>query len=1460
MNPAGPLGLLAAGLQDAEGHNEVHLRWLSDRSLLFPLRGFVVQRRPGRLSCCTACFIDHPPPFRFPEGEPADQLPWAPLGQPRRGLFIGYEGERVITSAVHEGGVEWGLLLPPEGVEILLPRPTLRTELRLVALRSRTHIGYEASFRGRARARCATVLRQSGPHERRLCFGPADQLRIWSESDSHPVLLVELRTCLPGAPDEGWEAPLTEHAVDLPLPSAPPYPTGDSGLSGLEKATGRLRSRWGELLGVDHPADAVRLPAEELAERAEAFAALQGALLGMVLGLGPLLPTPEGSEAAVNPDVFIDTLRAAALDPEMARLLGYYLVDREVEPGRRYDYRVHGRWPLEGVDRMEQRVLWWEEALEEPNDPVLPLGASSVTLRLHRTAASVVGQRLVLTPSGDAANWASSDFVFADPWEILRFWLDAPSGAIVELRAGPDDSLLDVFAIAAGSQTLELTPIPGPTGPAGAMRRTEVTHVRLSAFDGLELDGISASTSARDVDHFAHAFDVGPECALRWPGAGRVETEVRPWWQLPPAGQGEQGPPPLPVRGVAVALRWGVSGLLLCAPEEGVPVARPVRYHVERVREDGTSEDLTGSSPVVVPRQWVPASTEADGEAPAPSEPSCPEWFFLDTGGGAGEGSPGLALGQTVTYRVVGEDLFGRRGLVGESGPVELSARFPLPAPEAVVARLEADEEDNGGGLEVSWSWPRAFEYLYREVQAFQVVFSPHSPHFARGRIDCVRPYSEDDPSRVVLRTSVPVTPGRPVRPELRVRGGVYPVVDVEDGMDEALADCPDEALADDPDAGGQPTAFVAELPASLHPDEGRASAPEPGDVIWVEYETPALLRLSEAWPVRLEEAPWRIEAVRVPEGPVPPELREAAAAGGRRGAGPGADTPSRRYSTTIPAASLEEYLAWQREAGEPVATWWVGVAAVTGEEPGSPERFGPVAPPVQVSVVQALLPPAVELEDPLVNPRLAVAGTPEPRAYAGCPDGEGRCTAEVRWEADARFRGVTFEVCRAAESALLSALFGEAVRLRQGDGPLALPEGLGELLGGEGAELLALLEAAVQAGGPERPVAWGSLPRRLALPGVQAAAVARWLVAREDAGQRARPSLFRQVGTVEWDGPHWYVASDRLEASAWKDRTFHRVRTVLPSRPAEGAWSNVVGPLSIPHTVRPRRPQVRDAFGETDRETGLRQVTLMWLTVGDEAEVAYEVYRTRQRSRATSVRLMRHLEQVALERTGDLVTLTDDSPELLAGTWFYRVVAVAAESQELVREEDPEAAGAERRLVATPARSRPSRLVPVRLVDGTAPAAPAQPTAELEVAEDGSPRVRLRWSWSEDQRYYADFESGVFRRLQEDGAWTAWEQLARDGEAGGAWLAATEAAAAPDAPREWAWVDVPPGGGTWQYQVLARSPAGRLSEGVQEPVEVDVPGPAPEEPPEEPPEDEGGEAGEIRGPTPEARELQIFR
>ncbi|HKQ50377.1 MAG TPA: fibronectin type III domain-containing protein [Phycisphaerae bacterium] len=373
-------------------------------------------------------------------------------------------------------------------------------------------------------------------------------------------------------------------------------------------------------------------------------------------------------------------LKLAALDPNVARILGLYWHDADVEEHWYYDYLIVGYWgpvPYPGT-----HITFDDLTIGRLFN--LPLKHEGLTI-------AYVGQMEIVSARWEGRIRNSLELDSALLGRPIYLRLDEPTAAAtlyliadadVTIRTVNGDSYDSERSIPAGPQTVNLTGSPLIDGieieSTGSVQLVEVI-LRPEAGNVGTLGFIS----------YEHSLDKD------YPVLDPVMSKPQ---RIPRAAHGSAGSALVDAPN-AVALSWVAPTSTAYEEAAGIPLS----YWVERRTgtSGGDSERLNEGEPAIIPNNAEDNRGEQWKDWPNPI-------YFADAG---------LPDG-TYEYAVQGIDLFGRLSSISAFEPIELADTFAPPPPRLVgVSYLDPENplltseesalvEAHGAGLRVRWEWP----------------------------------------------------------------------------------------------------------------------------------------------------------------------------------------------------------------------------------------------------------------------------------------------------------------------------------------------------------------------------------------------------------------------------------------------------------------------------------------------------------------------------------------------------------------------------------------------------------------------------------------------------------------------------------------------------------------------------------------------------------------------------------
>jgi hypothetical protein len=404
----------------------------------------------------------------------------------------------------------------------------------------------------------------------------------------------------------------------------------------------------------------------------------------------------------------------AALDPNIARILGLYWNDADVDTGWWYDYMIVGHWARERYpghhvtfDTLEPGAKFFLPLRHEGVTFCTPAGISLDGVRWNGRPTAALG-----IPAGSS----ELPFTMALHTPALSVELQVIAKGELTARFYQGTALAVERTVPAGSRTIVAE---------GFAEFDAVTIQSDSEFRLVEVITRSQTGFMGDLAYITYNHAIDDVCPIPTPQLTTVVTL-----------------PHLPAR-VAdvltdapnnVGLTWTRPPIGTGAPTAGVPVL----YHVSRA-------DITGSSAapaeiINVDHPTLPSTTIPDNKLRPPDWPFPLDYIDL-----------GLQDGK-YRYAIRGIDFFGRLGDLSEERDIEARDASLSPAPLGVTAAyLDPDDPwlkdadatlaaSHPKSVRVSWEWPGARRLQAPDMEAgayaeFRVYTHPGPLNSIRGRV-----------------------------------------------------------------------------------------------------------------------------------------------------------------------------------------------------------------------------------------------------------------------------------------------------------------------------------------------------------------------------------------------------------------------------------------------------------------------------------------------------------------------------------------------------------------------------------------------------------------------------------------------------------------------------------------------------------------------------------------------------
>jgi len=563
---------------------------------------------------------------------------------------------------------------------------------------------------------------------------------------------------------------------------------------------------------------------------------------------------PPGQE---SPDIYfpaIDAILMAAIDPIVAKVVGLYFIDKNIEEGKNYDYKIEGFWPygtlwqlsnclkfddyplrhrfflnIFAINELTFRSSIRPTLIDEPSKSArtekalafletddrdwnfpnldnLPFSLADhlVEIRFPQPVGEVqihLGQR---TPNVALEAWdddrnrrvdvLEGEVTNIGPESNGRISVDVrikeldvvPANLLVRKILKQPGKSFQILSNSTGSPdalglnvslVLRLEPIVLSRPPIISLP-TDISHPIIINRPTIGNCIIEPKRSTRREDILAiHGFQSTDQIT-------RIVLKGRDFWLYKICWQQERIPhgthcafiyglkmedaeplkPPLNVK--AIALPGMVKKVADCQPLlEGetldaryslglsweLPLVNdqllpksPIRYHINRINQNGEETLLTEDNPTLV-TPILPEIKEAHLKNLPEGWPEDPS-LYIDSGL-----EPGA-----YQYRVAGIDLFGRIS----SYSIPSSAVEPKPPPPPIPANVYAyfiDRQDpwlssddintlpNGidGAIRLRWIWSEQLERMSPDVQSFKVHYTPSIPNVLLGEVTNIHPESD---------------------------------------------------------------------------------------------------------------------------------------------------------------------------------------------------------------------------------------------------------------------------------------------------------------------------------------------------------------------------------------------------------------------------------------------------------------------------------------------------------------------------------------------------------------------------------------------------------------------------------------------------------------------------------------------------------------------------------------------
>ncbi|MCC7205743.1 MAG: hypothetical protein IT323_00460 [Anaerolineae bacterium] len=969
----------------------------------------------------------------------------------------------------------------------------------------------------------------------------------------------------------------------------------------------------------------------------------------------------------------LQLLRLAALDPNLARILGLYWHDATAQAGQRYDYRIVAHWddrPFPGQRFDFARLTPGSRYTTGVDYDGLRIVSPNLITVIEDTWDGVAGNALeaaALLPNAPVA------ITLPQPAESITLFVKADGNLNATAYAGL--TTVSNQDLAAGEQAIAFEDTRG------------ITLVQLESAARIVIIACVARKKAGtlgDVEYATFHHEVGsprrvPETALTSATALPGQTRLAEDGSI--------------LTGQSVGLRWqppDVDG-------DSLPPDAPIFYLVQRAsRGDGETPGRPGDAVILNADAPVLLSRRA----------------LLD-GGGAVSGLPlpgyvdrHLPDGW-YSYRVRGIDLFGRLSAWGEPQTVQVRDRVKPPPPANVTAAyldpadryLTADDAPHAPGIKVTWEWQGAQHFQAPDVAnapgEFRIFFEPGELNTLQGRVLSVAYYGAT--STLVADATWTGAPDTLAGERLRVGGAYYEVVSHRNGPPLQIAvnnlTLPDQSPTPGPftltlspgSAAWKDYRQPAAWQRRIHAEPAIAAPVVSGQIVAVadsstpgritvttdqalddaaEVLTPGLLVCNGlAYAVRHHDMGGALTLELSPR-PVPSDPPEPEQATVQPAPGDSFTyTPGRRYTVYLPAAGFTP------ETGSGTTVANIGVTAADGAAGNQSAVSGPAR---IIAVERAILPAVADVP---------VAG--DAPIFARPADYYGKARYTLTWSP---LEGAAeYAVCRCSGGAF----FDQDSKLRRerkgyyadpAIDPFADDPDFAAWLAANYPDLTAETLTTD---------AWRDWAAHFypALPDSRI---------QDIANRPGNEAAFRRVNAETVSGVSFTDTFDGLGQGFY----LYRVRAINAAG-APGAWSGAYPPVHIYDVTPPAPPILTGVAG------GERSITVRWRANTERDLAAYHIWRAEDPAALADVRRLPPLAVLAPSPGVVAEAFTD--ADLPAGVpYHYRIAAIDTNGN----------------------LSRPSALAAGQAVDTSIPAPPEWRSARWHNAGVG---ILLRWTLAEE-------------------------------------------------------------------------------------------------------------------------------
>ncbi|NRA10424.1 MAG: hypothetical protein HRT57_00545, partial [Crocinitomicaceae bacterium] len=445
----------------------------------------------------------------------------------------------------------------------------------------------------------------------------------------------------------------------------------------------------------------------------------------------------EGEDDSLETSSY-DILRITQLNKRIARIIGTYWIDDNVQRSKIYDYKIEVKYPKDHLARLEHQI---DFNLFDSDENIQATEVYDNVVFMNLSAPKIVKNtsELFRSDKGLSFNSISSNFIVGNETkiqfnttvkEVQIFVKFTSTELVIKARSFNDPNYVypitetftdqEVVAKISGADIDELI----LEGDGIVIYRFHYDHERLS---GLQLSKII--------------------CGLRPIPGGELEAPEDLIATQLPSGSSYDEDLEL-VSKYTVGLHWDAH----LNPNRRRYANGPVAYNAYRLDDSLNPENITKEEPVYI----TTSSLEEQQELPD-NWPEARQYY-----------QDGHLIKDEFAYHVTALDLFGRESDLSNKAVVNLIGNVP-PPPDNVNAKyldhstlnndgtssdpnLNSDdiailEREGVSGIVVDWNWTEAQEAVCDDVQKFEI-------HFEHGWLNLFKGSPTSTPSIEVLNVS----------------------------------------------------------------------------------------------------------------------------------------------------------------------------------------------------------------------------------------------------------------------------------------------------------------------------------------------------------------------------------------------------------------------------------------------------------------------------------------------------------------------------------------------------------------------------------------------------------------------------------------------------------------------------------------------------------------------------------